>query len=28
VHVLEQDVKGQGQEDKECPIQQVGDDCF
>ena len=26
VYVLEQDVKGHCQEDKECPIQQVGDD--
>ncbi len=26
VHVLEQDAEGHGQEDKECPIQQVGDD--
>ena len=26
MHVLEQDVEGQGQEDQACPIQQVGDD--
>jgi hypothetical protein len=26
MHVLEQQIKGQGQEDKHCLIQQVGDD--
>ncbi len=28
VDVLEQQVEGKGQEDKECPIQQVGDDAY